>query len=227
MNSIHDMGGMHGFGRIPYKAAEPVFHEAWQGRVFAIAMYTRGVPNGFRYMVEKIDPTLYLAYTYYEKWMHAKTQGFLEDGGISAAELADKIDYFLANPDEKPTAAYNPEKVKKAVAATYKQQEPDPPQDNPPLFSVGQMVRAQNMHPVGHTRLPRYCRGRRCTIEKYYGYWWVDDTPPAGEDHAIEPLYRVKFEARELWGDEAEANHFLYIDMFESYLVPLDDAVSL
>ena len=222
MNGIHDMGGMHGFGKIPYEAEEPVFHEAWQGRVYAIAMHTRGVPKGLRYMVEKIDPTRYLAYSYYEKWMHAKIEGFLEDGGMTQAEFEERVAYFQANPEENPPVVTNPERVKKAVAATYRQQKVDPPQEEPPVFAVGQVVRAKNMHPLEHTRLPRYCRGKRGVIEEYYGYWRVDDTPPAGEEHAIEPLYRVKFAGRELWGAEAEANQFLYIDMFESYLTTVE-----
>ena len=62
MNSIHDMGGMHGFGEIPYEENEPVFHAEWEGRVYAMAMYTPvGVPDGFRYMIEKMNPADYLA----------------------------------------------------------------------------------------------------------------------------------------------------------------------
>mgnify|MGYP000403859083 CR=1 FL=1 len=39
MNSVHDMGGMEGFG--PIKAEpeneEPTFHEVWEGRVYGIS----------------------------------------------------------------------------------------------------------------------------------------------------------------------------------------------
>ena len=38
MNSIHDMGGMHGFGPIVVEDNEPVFHEDWEGRVYALAL---------------------------------------------------------------------------------------------------------------------------------------------------------------------------------------------
>lgn len=219
MNSIHDMGGMHGFGKIPYEENEPVFHAPWEGRVYAMAMYTPvGVPGGFRYMVEKIKPAQYLAFSYYEKWMHARTQGMLEKEIFTPAELSEKIAYFSENRDAQPPVVKDPEKAKKAAADTYAQQPPDPEQEAPPAFEVGQSIRAKNMHPIGHTRLPRYCRGKQGVVEKCYGYWRVDDTPPAGEPHAIEPLYRIKFEARELWGEEAEGNQVLYIDMFESYL---------
>ena len=36
MNSIHDMGGMDGFGRVEPEANEPVFHAPWEGRVLAM-----------------------------------------------------------------------------------------------------------------------------------------------------------------------------------------------
>ena len=44
MNGVHDMGGMHGFGRVQAEANEPPFHAPWEGRVLAMqrAMrYTR------------------------------------------------------------------------------------------------------------------------------------------------------------------------------------------
>ena len=36
MNGVHDMGGMQDMGPIPYARDEPVFHEPWEGRVFAL-----------------------------------------------------------------------------------------------------------------------------------------------------------------------------------------------
>ena len=150
--------------------------------------------------------------------MYARTQGSLEKGIFTQAELDEKIAFFQKEKDSRPPTVYDPKRAQKAAEATFKQQPPDPEQETPPKFEAGDRVRAKNMHPVGHTRLPRYCRGKICVVESCYGYWRVDDTPPAGEKHAIEPLYRVKFEARELWGDEAEPNQVLYIDMFESYL---------
>lgn len=219
MNSIHDMGGMHGFGEIPYEENEPVFHAPWEGRVYAMAMYTpKGVPGGFRYMIEKMEPTAYLAASYYEKWMHARTQGLIESGDITQTELDEKIAYFRENSEARPPVVNDPERVAKALKSMYKTLPPDPAQPDPPKFKIGDEIRAKNMHPIGHTRLPRYCRGKAGIIDFVYDYWRVDDTPPAGEDHAIEPLYRIKFEAKTLWGEEAEPNQVLYIDMFESYL---------
>ena len=127
MNSIHDMGGMHGFGKIPYEEDEPVFHADWEGRVYAMAMYTPvGVPGGFRYMIEKMNPADYLASSYYEKWMHARTQGLLEKGIFTQAELDEKIALFQNDKDEHPPVVHDPERVQKAIEATFQQQPPDP-----------------------------------------------------------------------------------------------------
>ncbi len=64
MNGVHDMGGMHGVGRIPYEPDEPVFHEPWEGRVFALNLAMRAwrkwnIDAG-RYEIELIPPAEYL-----------------------------------------------------------------------------------------------------------------------------------------------------------------------
>jgi nitrile hydratase len=78
-------------------------------------------------------------------------------------------------------------------------------------------VQTKNIHPAGHTRLPRYARGKRCVIVNYYGVQNFGDGLP-GEKTAPQPLYNVRFSAQELWGNDAEANSALYLDMWESYL---------
>ncbi len=226
MNAIHDMGGMHGFGPIVPEANEPVFHHAWQGRVYAMAMYTPvPVPGGFRYMIEKMPAQHYLASSYYEKWLHARIQGLLESGSISATEWTQRLARFSDNPDATVPVTQNPEATHNALQrpAPEAAKSSTPPY---PLYDIGMKVRARNMHPAAHTRLPRYVRGRRCTIDAHLGDWSLDDTPAPGQPHAIEPLYRVRFEAVELWGDDAETNTALYIDMWQSYLEPLPDATT-
>jgi nitrile hydratase len=84
-------------------------------------------------------------------------------------------------------------------------------------FAVGEWVRARNIHPNGHTRLPRYVRGKRCVVVKTYGVQEFNDDPPLG-DGTPQPLYNVRFEGQELWGESAEANSAIYLDMWECYL---------
>ena len=36
MDGVHDMGGMHGFGKVEPEQDEPVFHDDWEARTFAL-----------------------------------------------------------------------------------------------------------------------------------------------------------------------------------------------
>ena len=38
MRSIHDLGGLYGFGAVVAETDEPVFHEEWQKTAFAVLM---------------------------------------------------------------------------------------------------------------------------------------------------------------------------------------------
>jgi len=77
------------------------------------------------------------------------------------------------------------------------------------------------MHPAGHTRLPRYARGKNAVVVKYYGVQGFDDAISAGTEPNSQPLYCVRFEGRDLWGESAEPNSAVYLDMWESYLEAL------
>ena len=119
MNSIHDMGGMHGFGPIKREENEPVFHHAWEGRVYAMAWQTDvPIPGGFRYAIERIDPAHYLATTYYEKWLYIQTQGLIEAGILTQEEFDDRVAYFLNNPNATPPQRNDPELVQRVLADT-------------------------------------------------------------------------------------------------------------
>ena len=170
-------------------------------------------------MIEKMPAQTYLASSYYEKWLHARTQGMLENGSITASELAEKIAWFSTNPNAQVPVQNDPAATRQALECAVSAASPASTSQTP-HYAIGQTVRARNIHPPAHTRLPRYVRGHRCTIDAHLGDWSLDDTPAAGKPRAIEPLYRVRFEAGELWGDDAETNTALYIDMWQSYLEP-------
>ena len=88
------------------------------------------------------------------------------------------------------------------------------------IFRVGDRVRTRDIHPTGHTRLPRYVRGKQGVVVIYHGFHDLQDEVPEELD-GPQPVYNVRFEAMELWGAQAEANQSLYIDMWESYLEPI------
>lgn len=206
MNGAHDMGGMHGFGPVVEEPDEPVFHADWERDTFSTMMSLivsgRFAVDQLRRNIERQDPADYLAQSYYEKWLVALTAMVTEAGLVSHEEIATgKVATDQPEPSE-PTWS----------------NEPSPPPE-PPVFAVGDRVRAKMRQPTAHTREPRYVRGRVGVIDLHYGGEPLPELAGEGirqEEH----LYRVRFEGRELWGPEHHPNDALYIDLVESYMEP-------
>jgi nitrile hydratase len=95
MNGIHDMGGMDGFGPIQPAPHEPTFHEAWEGRVFALSTAMGGMMpfsiDEFRYMREQIDPITYLKASYYEHWLIVLERQLGQTGLVSHDEITARM----------------------------------------------------------------------------------------------------------------------------------------
>lgn len=223
MDGIHDMGGMHGFGPIEREENEPLFHHPWESRVLAISVATPvPIPGGSRNNIENMDPAHYLSSSYYEKWLHSRIKGLIDTGVLTLEEIETRMALFKNNPNAETSAHSDPD----AVRAELKRSRPtDPPQqkmDIQPQFSNGDRVRSRNIHPEGHTRLPRYARGKYGTVINYYGIDNLQDAElPKGCTNRQQPLYAVRFEALELWGSAAETKSAVYLDMWESYLEPV------
>lgn len=219
MNGVHDMGGMHGFGSVEPEEHEPVFHEPWEGRVYGMRRIL-GSRAGGRPGIENLDPAVYLASSYYEKWLRATEASLVAKGILTAEELEAKTEFFRHNPDASVPSRKDPEMLERIAGATYAPQRLHREVGIVPRFAVGDRVRARNMNPPGHTRLPRYVRGKIGLVTLYHGVHDFQDAVPAGTDPKPQPVYNVRFDAGELWGREAEANQSLQIDMWESYLEP-------
>src|SRR6266852_4642539 len=150
------MGGMHGFGPIQREDNEPVFHHAWEGRVYGISMGAPlPVPGGFRYAIERMEPAYYLASRYYEKWLYIHTQGLIEAGVLTQEELDARVAHFRNYPNATPPQRNDPDLVRRVLAANHAPRPLHREVDIQPLFGVGEAVIARNVHPMGHTRLPR------------------------------------------------------------------------
>ncbi len=93
-------------------------------------------------------------------------------------------------------------------------------EDVAPKFEPGQRVVVRNLNPVGHTRAPRYIRGRSGTIDRDHGVFVFPDTNAANAGKSPQHVYSVRFEAREVWGPEAPGNEAIYIDLWDHYLDP-------
>jgi nitrile hydratase len=224
MNGIHDMGGMHGFGPVEREANEPVFHHDWEGRVFAMRAVTPvPIPGGARNNIEKMEPLHYLRSSYYEKWLHARVKGLIDSGALTAEELQAREAIYRDRPDTPMPRREDAERVQTVLVNLRIHRSPRRAVDAQPQFGLGDPVRVRNLHPPGHTRLPRYVRGKRGVVVRFYGFQDVQDAQPPGV--AVEPqaVYAVRFTASELWGDAAQVNSTVCIDMWESYLEPLEE----
>ncbi len=223
MNGPHDMGGMHGFGAVVREEDEPVFHGEWEKRVYGImrAAMAQGIYNidEMRHGIERMPPAEYLASSYYERWLASAERLLAEKGVVSPQELEARIGLLEADPDAPLPRHEDPAFVDSMRARLTAR----PPYERPgpaPHFAVGDRVRARNVHPTGHTRLPRYARGKRGVIHELRGSHVFPDAHAHDRGEQPQPLYSVRFAARELWGDSAEPSQSVYLDLWEGYLEP-------
>ena len=213
MNGVHDMGGLHGLGPVAPESDEPVFHADWEKRVLAmvIASPTRGNIDAGRHRRERIPGPDYLRISYYERWFEALTAMLVDSGAISAEELASG----RADP-AAPRAT--PRLRPGDVDATLSRHGSYLREGSAPAFKPGDAVRARNLNPLGHTRLPRYVRGQSGVVEFSHGAHVFPDTHAHGGGDDPRPLYTVRFTARELWGPDAAERDSISLDLWEPYL---------
>jgi nitrile hydratase len=218
MNGVHDMGGMHGMGPIAPESDEPVFHEPWEGRVFALNRATAALGkwniDASRHARERIAPADYLRMSYYEKWLAALMMLLEETGVVSAAELE------LGRSAPGSSGATPPLSADRAAAVVADRGRFERPVNEPPRFAIGQAVRAKKINPTGHTRLPRYARGALGIIDRIHGAHVFPDSNAHFLGEHPQHLYCVRFAARELWGGQAPPRDSVCIDLWESYLEP-------
>jgi nitrile hydratase len=87
-------------------------------------------------------------------------------------------------------------------------------------FQIGQRVRARNIHPITHTRLPRYARGKFGTIERDHGVFVFPDSNAQFLGEKPQHVYSVRFTAHELWGEQAKPLDTVYLALWDDYLEP-------
>jgi len=240
MDGIHDMGGMDGFGKVAPERNEPPFHAAWEGRVLALqrAMSYAGAwqIDMSRAAQERLPPQVYLTASYYQRWELAMERNVIERGLADADEIAaghalregkplarkltgDSLlttairfvqivhDLFRVPADEDTF-------VNELLDRFFRQAQA------PARFKPGDRVRARNIHPPTHTRLPRYARGRLGVVELLHGCHAFPDAVATDKGDSPQWLYTVVFEGRELWGADTDPTIKISIDAFEPYLEP-------
>ncbi len=232
MNSVHDMGGMQGFGAVNPETNEPLFHAPWERRALALtlAMGATGqwTIDHARAARESLPPGVYLNSSYYEIWLRGLEHLLIKRGLATAEELKDGQ---LRQPADRALPVLTAERVASVLAKGTSAERSANQHGSPPRHVVGERVRARNMHPGGHTRLPRYVRGHVGTVLAVRGcHVWPDShvsrqLPPFEE--TAHWLYTVAFEAQELWGEQAAGdNTEICVDAWEPYLEPCELALS-
>jgi len=215
VNGVHDMGGLQGMGPVQYEKDEPVFHARWEGRIWAMNRATawrKWNLDAFRYSIETLPAVDYLRMSYYERW-----------GASLEARL---VKYGLVTREEMESGKAAPGSTKATPALTLETSSlwlnrgiassKDP--GVPPLFEVGQRVRARNINPIGHTRLPRYARGKTGVVTRDHGVYIFPDTNAHFLGENRQHVYSVRFSASELWGESVSPRDSVYIDMWDDYL---------
>jgi nitrile hydratase len=217
MNGPQDLGGQMGFGPVRPEPEEPIFHAGWEARALGLTLCAgalgRWTLDESRHARESLLPATYYGASYYEIWTRALEALLLRHGLVSEAELA----AGTAAPSPPHPRRLTADAVQRALARGGPC---DRALATPPRFTVGDRVRARNMHPRGHTRLPRYVRGHVGTIEADHGGFVFPDINAHGLGEAPQRLYTVVFDGRELWGDDAETGITVSVDAWETYLDP-------
>jgi len=218
MNGVHDMGGMQDMGPVQREENEPVFYQRWEGRVFGMmwlgSAWRKWNLDAMRSAIENIPPADYLRLSYYEKWFAALIDLVTSRGLVTRAEVESGRPAAASAKATPPVAATgvpaliargNPVRRDVAVAAR---------------FQAGQRVRGRNINPPGHTRLPRYARGRTGTVERDHGVFVFPDANAHFQGEKPQHLYTVRFAARELWGEQAAARDAIYVNLWDDHLEP-------
>jgi nitrile hydratase len=222
MNGVHDIGGMDGFGPVHSELNEPIFHEPWEGRVFALNLLGPGrtpIPvDALRYRIERLEPLRYLASNYYERWLAAMTDAIIDAGTLTPDEIDGRMRELEAEPYRVLPRVENAAHADGVAAALRAGTPVTRKIRKPARFAIGDKVLTRNLNPLGHTRLPRYARGKRGVIVLHHGAHVFPDTNAHGFGEHPQHLYTVRFAARELWGNAGEPKATVLIDLWEAYL---------
>jgi nitrile hydratase len=216
MDGAHDMGGVKGFGPVVPDPNEPVFHDEWERRAFALTI-AMSRPGGWnidmsRFARENRPPQDYLSKSYFQIWLAGLETLMIERDLVSREEI--ETGKVLLPPKADVTIMHPHEIAPGIRRGAPTEREPKAPA----MFEVGETVRMRNIHPPTHTRLPQYVRGHLGTIELNHGCHVFADLNSLGVAENQQWLYTVRFDGPELWGKDTDPTLSISVDAWESYL---------
>jgi nitrile hydratase beta subunit len=218
VNGVHDMGGMQDFGPVHPQPNEPAFHAPWEGRVFALnqaaGAWRKWSVDAWRHKIEALPPADYLRMSYYERWFAAVSELLVDGGLVTRAEI-ESGQPAQGSPKAIPALSADRVPLMRRSGALSKRDDKIAPR-----FRPGDQVRTRNINPVGHTRLPRYARGKIGIVDRDHGVYVFPDTSAHALGENPQYVYSVRFAARELWGEQASPRDAVYLDLWDDYLDP-------
>ena len=236
---VHDLGGAPGYGPVPHDPDEPPFHADWERRVFgllgAVTASTARRPGEFRYALERLSSADYFDHGYYGRWLAGFEVLLGEYGVIDPGEMTGAV-AERAHLAEAQTAGASPLlRVERVADRDPALLPPDRPTPTPQRRSVRReladapryRVRDQVVAPApaqpGHTRLPDYVVGKRGTVVKLHPAEVLPDSTAHDLGERSQHVYCVGYDAQTLWGDDAEPNATVHVDLYECYLIPASE----
>jgi nitrile hydratase subunit beta len=217
VDGIADMGGTPGWGHLhPPRGDEPVFAEPWQGRAFAMFLLSVRVSgqniDASRHAQERLDRAAYLDDGYYGRWLNTAELMLTESGIVAPDAITARARNLSGGDVEEPPV---PEPARPDYASTG----PGSLRTvtTAPAFAVGERVRAKDVSPPGHTRLPGYLRGHTGVVDLIQPAAVLPDTNAHFQGENPQYVYSVRLGSRELWGADAEP-FAVTAELFESYL---------
>jgi nitrile hydratase len=217
MNGAQDLGGMMGFGPVRPEPEGELFHAAWEPRALAVTLAAGALGrwniDTSRHARETLPPAEYLSSSYYEIWIKGLEKLLLDKGLVTAEELRQGRSIVPPQP-------LSPLLADQVVPALLRGSPYSRPPEAPAHFAPGDAVRTRTFNPTGHTRLPRYARGKQGVVERVHGVFVFPDSHAHGQGEAPQWLYGIRFTGPELWGEDGDPALVVSIDAWESYLVP-------
>jgi nitrile hydratase len=147
----------------------------------------------------------------------------MEKGYVTEAEVQTKMRDITAEPPPSHLAPYR--HIMPYVASPQRRTVIPPSgsatkEEAMPQYAVGDVVRVKAGAPLGHTRVPRYVRGKVGVITHLHGNFILPDQRVADGSTLYQPVYRVCFAAQHVWGNDAAPKDKLYLEMWEAYIEP-------
>jgi nitrile hydratase subunit beta len=204
MDSLHDLGGKQGFGRVAFPW--PAHDETWEPtlRALSACALRNHIYNmdEFRHAIERMAPRHYITAAYFERHLAAVASLLVEKGLVTQEELE-----ALAGGRVLLAGSIGPGR----------------PPAAPQNFAMGETVRVKNEYVPGHVRMPGYIRGKTGVVVGISPPYPFPDSAGHGMQAPMEPTYDVRFRARDLWPEccDDAMNH---VGVFQSYLEKIQAA---